>query len=154
MMPVTKKDLVEALGKELDSPEVETLKKSIQYDLIEDDFALPNERYFLCKEKGISLTFKNNILSSMHLHLSENDSYKKFLGWIGDGIDNSESSLSNIIDLLGEPTHRGGGGQGFMGKIDLPWIRYDFHDYAAHYTFFSNEHAIKMVVLMNREFSS
>lgn len=148
-MSVTKKDLIEALGKELDSSEVETLKKSIKNDLIEDDFSLPNERYFLCKKKGISLTFKNNILSSIHLHLYENENYKKFLGWIGDGIANSESSLSNIIVLLGEPTQGGGGEQGFMGKIDLPWIRYDFHDYAVHYTFFSNERAIKMVVLMN-----
>jgi hypothetical protein len=145
---VNKDSLINALGKSKKSAEVNTLKKSFGSFFIDDDFSLSGECYLLCREKGVSLTFKDDFLSSIHLRFDGEDNYDMYKGWISDYFDNEKQSFKNTIKLIGQPASSGGGTEGFMGAIDAFWLRYDYGNHSIHYTFTEDKSSISLVTIM------
>ena len=143
-----KNTLVDALGKRIDSSEVEELKKSVGKDFIFGDFSVGEEKYLLCHEGGLSLSFEADVLVSIHLRFDEKDGYEKYTGWIGDDL-NHHTSLARVTALKGDPSVSGGGGVGFMGRVDPQWLRYDNAQYSIHYSFSESTDKISQVTLMD-----
>ena len=148
---ISKNGLISILGQHYNSHAIYDFEKKLLAPLVEED-SLPNERSFSCFEEGLSLLFEDDKLSSIHLYFVTNKyDYSKYNGWIGDGVDTSLISLSNVERILGRPSRKGGGEKGFLGKIDPPWIRYDFSDYVIHYTFSLDGNEIELITLMTLE---
>ena len=147
-MSVDKECFINALGNSKKSIEIITLKKKIGSIFIEDDFSLADECYLLCREKGVSLTFKHGLLSSIHLRFDGGDNYSEYKGWVGDYFNNEKKSLKNVIKLMGEATLSGGGTEGFMGAIDAFWLRYDYQNYSIHYTFTEDKSSTSLITIM------
>jgi hypothetical protein len=144
-------DLRSILGKNIQSSEMIEFEKKIPSSLLEGD-SLPNEVVLDCYEEGISLLFEDNKLSSVHMYCGGNkNGFSEYNGWIGDQRLSKLSSSEDVVSLMGEPNKRGGGDKGFMGRIDAPWLRYDFLDYVLHYTFSDNSKIMTMVTLMTPE---
>ena len=147
-MPIEKNQLIKALGKNIESFEVNSLTQTFESNVAESDLYLDGECYLSCFEKGVSLTFKENLLSSIHLRLDNKDNYNIYKGWISDYFDNEKQSLEDVINLSGKPTLSGGGGEGFMGAIDSFWLRYDHEEYSIHYTFTNDRKRISLITIM------
>lgn len=148
---ISKDSLISILGKKLESFAVNEFKKKLLAPLVEEE-SLPGEKYLSCYDAGFSLLFESDELSAVHMYCCDNKyGYSEYQGWIGDGLASSLMSLKNVEFLMGEASRKGGGEKGFMGKIDSPWLRYDFPDYVIHYTFSTSGERIEMITLMPPE---
>lgn len=146
---ISQSNLLSILGENTDSVAMKQFKSCLSGPLREDDTPLPGERYFYSFDDGLSLLLEDEKVSAIHLYCTENeDGYSSYKGWIGDKLNNNELSPTEIINLMGKPTLKGGGEKGFLGKVAPTWLRYDFNDHVIHFTFSSSLRCIEMITLM------
>lgn len=144
---IEKDTLINALGKSRVSIEINDLESKLSGHLEADDFSLEDEEYLLAFSDGLSLTFIEGYLSSIHLYLDDNgDGYSPYVGWFSDVVSSKFISLNDFIKKSGNPSSQGGGTE-FMGKVDQNWIRYDSDEYYLHYTFSEDNSQVNLVTL-------
>lgn len=139
---------IKVLGKSKKTIEVQKFMSSNDYCFLEESFSIGNESYFCDKDNGISLTFKDSILSSIHLRFSGEDGYQVFNKRVADSNHGHYISIEAVKDEFGMPSLCGGGQKGFMGKVDPYWIRYDYIDYIMHFTLSFDQKYITLITLM------
>ncbi|SQD76785.1 hypothetical protein [Moritella yayanosii] len=116
---------------------------------MEEDAPFSDERYFYAYDDGFSLLFEDEVMTAIHLFMNDdNDVYEPYTGWLGDHLLTSKIDPLGLETLMGEPSRRGGGEKGLMGKIDNTWLRYDYSDYTIHYTFDTSNSCIEMITIM------
>jgi hypothetical protein len=142
-------DLLSLLGKTIDDPAVEELKRELE---AEPSRSTVEDRHYLnFEERGLSLaTDETSRIESIFLYAEGRDGYRQYRGNMPHGLAfdvDREASRR----MLGQPSDTGGGEAVPLYGTAAPWDLYSYPTYSIHIEFGARGQCPSLVTLSTPE---
>jgi len=96
--------------------------------------AIGHTKHYKYINSGLEIGFRQNLLNHVHFYFDGYDGYLAFKGQLLAGISSGWSEKA-VVQVLGEPTARGGGKNDMLLGYINRWVKYEKETYALHIQF-------------------